>query len=343
MIRWTNRHKLFAHLARMDGWRRGKCPAPVTVEYDLSNRCPVHCEWCAFAALRTNRPETAETATCGDLADPDVVMRALGEMADAGVRGVVWSGGGDPLMHPQWTEIVGYAGSVGFQQGMYTSGVMLTPFTADRLAEALIWVVVSLDALTADHYATAKGSNTTCFTAACRTIRRMADKTTVGVSFLLHAGTWRQAPAMRDLARFLGATYSVFRPMILPDSPPADREWITDALPLLRELAQEADVEVDPDRFVAYRDWVGRDYLACYGIRFTTVVTPDGRVWVCCQRRGLADSCLGDLTTESFMGIWARHPGRWTDFSQCRPMCHCDGLNHVLDAVYATHPHEAFV
>ena len=67
-----------------------------------------------------------------------------------------------------------------------------------------------------------------------------------------------------------------------------DRSWVTEALPALWELHAEADVEIDPDRFVEYRDWTGRDYHVCHGIKLVTQITPDGKVWVCPKRkRGL--------------------------------------------------------
>ncbi len=355
--------KVFAHLERLQAWQRGDRPAPITLEWDLSNRCTLGCDHCHFAHTHVRGPWTGlervmpdAYANTGDLADPALVFRALDEAAAAGVQAVVWSGGGEPTTHPQWSSALVVAQSVGLQQGMYTLGGHLTQQSAQVLAALTSWVVVSLDAVDADTYAAEKHVSADRFEAACQGIRWLAEAgtTTVGVSFLIHAGNWKRVYAMRTLALDLGATYVTFRPRIdcAPDDSAADgldRDWITEALPVLEQVSifevvgSSSFVECDPSRFRAYRDWTGRSYTTCHAIKLNATITPDGRVWVCPQRRGMAESCLGDLRTESFSDLWARHPGQWTDFADCRVMCRLHGVNEQLAPVFAEYQHLAFV
>ncbi len=72
-------------------------------------------------------------------------------------------------------------------------------------------------------------------------------------------------------------------------------------------------------------------------------ITPNGRVWVCPQRRGIAGSCVGDLSRESFAMLWARHPGSWNDFSECRVMCRLHLVNEMVAPVFAQPAHAEFV
>lgn len=350
------RAKVLAHVDRLVDWRRGLTPAPVTVEWDLSNRCVLGCQACHFAHTHTRGPWVSQDRRlpmafdpCGDLADHVVVRRGLREMRAAGVQGIVWSGGGEPTTHPDWLSIVEYAASLGLQQGMYTLGGLLNEHTAAKLSSVASWVVVSLDCADATSYAAEKGVPADRFDRACEGVRSLANgSAVVGVSFLLHRGNWQHAVAMLTLARSLGASYATFRPAIQFDAAhPAvcldDTSWITDALPTLSALADEPDVEIDPGRFVAYRDWHGRDYDACKGIQLNATVTPDGRVWLCPQRRGYRDSSLGSLAQESFGTIWARHPGQWTDFAECRVMCRLHTVNEQIAALDVTRVHAAFV
>lgn len=349
--------KALAHLDRLVAWREGHKPPPVTVEWDLSNRCYLGCEACHFAhthvrgpwAAVAGRPLPMAYDQTGDLADTGLVKRGLAEMAEAGVQGLVWSGGGEPTTHPDWPEIVAHAARLGLQQGMYTAGGLLTAETGAVLSAAATWVVVSLDALDAEIYGREKRVTPALFDKACAGIRHLTGgRAVVGVSFLLHAGNFWQAPLMVHLARSLGADYTTFRPRIdtAPDAPgvaTTDRGWVTDALPVLRTVAAEADVECDPSRFVAYRDWTGHGYSQCHGIKLNATVTPDGRVWVCLQRRGVGGSEVGDLRVESFRDLWARHPGVWTDFTGCRMMCRLHLVNQVLAEVFVPRAHTAFV
>lgn len=347
--------KVFAHLDRLAAWNRGETPAPVTVEIDLTNVCSLGCQSCHFAHTHVAGPWAARPVPIpagydhtGKFASAALVRRALGEMAEAGVKGIVWSGGGEPTLHPRLTEIVAHAHALGLQQGMYTLGGHITPQTA-AWTKHLSWAVVSLDCADAESYAAEKGVPASRFQAACDGIQSLAlFCPVVGVSFLLHAGNWQRMADMVALARNLGATYTTFRPTIQfasdqPSQITGDRTWIAEALPSLQWWHTQPNVEVDPSRFEEYRDWASHGYAACKGPRLVTMVTPDGRVWVCPNRRGMAGSELGDLRRESFAEVWARHPRQWTVDSGCRAMCRLHLVNRTLETVHQPRAHEAFV
>lgn len=351
------RGKVFAHIDRLAAWRDGSKPAPVTIEWDLSARCPLGCQSCHFAYTHTRGPWTGKAralpmayAGVGDLADATLVQRVLSEAVDFGVKSVVWSGGGEPTTHPQWREIVQWAADLGYEQGMYTMAGLLNEKDARHLATSLTWVVVSLDAADAETYAREKNVPLQRFDAAVRGAQLLAQQAdaTVGISFLLHAGNWTRASEMLRLGTEIGADYVTFRPTIntspdLPGECTDDRAWITDAEELIEALAAEDNVEIDPERFYAYRDWRGHGYAECLGIRLATTITPDGRMWVCPNRRGFDGSCLGDLRTETFSQVWARHPSRWTNFASCRVMCRLHAVNETLAAIEQPRAHGAFI
>lgn len=359
-MRYVSPSKALSHADRLAAWKQGYRPGPVTLEWDLSNRCVLGCQDCHFAHTHTRGPWAARDRRlpmafdpCGDLADGAMVRRALREAKLSGVAGVVWTGGGEPTTHPEWQEIVAYAASQGLRQGIYTLGGLLTRESAAGLARAADWAVVSLDAADGETYAREKGVPAARFEAACDGVRhlaaaRAASSATVGVSFLLHGGNWHRADAMRLLARDLGADYATFRPAIrtAADRPAEcadDRSWVTEAMPTLEWLAADPFVEVDPSRFASYRDWAGRSYATCHGIKLNATITPDGRMWVCPQKRGVRDALVGDLSKESFAEAWVRHPKQWTDFSQCRVMCRLHLVNEQIEPVFREPRHGAFV
>jgi len=353
-------HKVFSHLDRLTAWRDGDTPAPVTVEWDLTNRCSLGCEGCHFAHTHTKGPWAGKALlpmayeNTGDVADLKLVTRGLAEAAEAGVKAVVWSGGGEPTLHPQWQEIVIYAAASGLRQGMYTLGGHLNSQSAKVLARYADWVVVSLDCADAETYAAEKRVSENRFAEACQGIELLASEheAVVGVSFLLHSKNFTRAQEMMNLARSLGATYSTFRPLIethvaYPSQTNRSlTEWIDfnrDWPDIVTQLESEPDVEISGSRFSNYAHWKGHGYKMCYGVRMATMVTPDGRMWICPQRRGINGSCLGDLRTDSFEAIWRRHPGHYAVDSGCRAMCRFHQMNQVLDDVFTPREHTAFV
>lgn len=353
---YINPNKWMAHLDRVAARQAGKTPAPVTVEWDLSNRCYLGCRDCHFAHTHVRGPWASQPRTLpmafdptGDLADAALVSSALGDMARLGVRGVIWSGGGEPTTHPAWPLVLQRGADVGLRQGMYTAGGLLDPVSAGVLATNVDWVVVSLDAPDSATYAAEKSTTPQKFFDACRGASLLSEtgRTAVGVSFLLHGENWMRAKEMHDLARGLGATYTTFRPAIRtsPANPSVcadDRAWVDEAWPLLAVLADEPDVECDPGRFVAYAEWAGHGYDTCYGVGLTTVITPDGRVWACPQRRGIG-APVGDLRGEPFEQLWSRWSGRVTVDKDCRVMCRLHLMNQELVGVFAERAHEEFL
>lgn len=287
----------------------------------------------------------------GDIADPAMVLRALGEAAAAGVQGIVWTGGGEPTLHPHFEAIVTEAARLGLKQGMYTHGGHIDAARGALIKRLFSWVVISLDRADAESYRAYKGGGPRGFEKACAGVKNLTaapGPCTVGASFLLDADTWQDAWRGLKLADSLGVDYTTFRPMIAfeqddPARTNADRGWVTQAEPVLRELARTPGVICDVDRFLEYRDWQGRAYQTCYGVRMNTTITPDGRVWLCVNRRGFPESSLGDLTKQSFGEIWSSHPGEWRDFRQCRVMCRLHLVNERLAAIETPMAHAEFV
>lgn len=350
------RGKAFAHLDRLASWQAGSRPAPVTVEWDLTNVCSLGCQSCHFAHTHVGGPWSTkfrvkpdQYSDTGRMADPEIVEHGLSEMAAVGVRAIVWSGGGEPTLHPAFPAIIQAATRLGLEQGLYTLGGHVTQAMAERIGPCLSWAVVSLDACTAETYAAEKAVMPARFADACEGIKRLsATCPVVGVSFLLHADNWQDAPSMLALARTLGVTYATFRPTVetrmdQPGQVSGSRSWIAEALPSLWELAAESDVEIDPDRFAEYGAWTSHGYAACHGVKLLTQVTPDGRVWICPNRRGMPNSELGDLRRESFSAIWARHPGHFAVDGGCRVMCRLHLVNETIVPVFHQRAHEAFI
>ena len=346
--------KLMQHIDRLVQIRQGARPAPVNVEIDLSNRCSLGCEWCHFAYTHTRGPlkgkraKPAGAVPGGDLMDTGLALRIVDELAQAGVRSIVWTGGGEPTLHPDFDLIVSHAAAIGVEQGIYTNGTLISDERAELLKESMAWVYVSLDAADRETYKKLKGVDR--FEAALAGVDRLVaapGEAVIGLGFLVCRENADQIGGARYLANAHGADYVQYRPTILFDGGDQSRkaddtDWLDEALEELARFAQQPDVEVDLDRFRMYRDWDGHPYPTCFWTQLQSVVTPNGKVWRCVNKREHAAAELGDLSVESFAEIWSRSSAAQVD-GDCRVMCRGHLPNLALNEIMADRPHEAFI
>lgn len=345
--------KLYAHLPRLAMLQEGGMPAPINVEIDLSNRCSLGCEWCHFAHTHTRgplagkSPKPAGAVSGGDLMLPGLAYSIVDQLAEVGVASVTWTGGGEPTLHPHFADIVAYADGK-FEQAIYThGGHIIEKDLAGLLKRSMTFVYVSLDAVDPESYKRDKRVDR--FYDVCRGIGALAaaeGPATVGVGYLVTEQNWWAAGAAASLAVDLGADYVQLRPTIsytqdAPGVPAEDTSWMTDALPYLESLACPF-VEVDLDRFRGYRDWTGHGYETCWWSALQTVITPNGKVWTCVNKREHPAAELGDLSVESFADVWVRRPVARVDGS-CRVSCRGHLANLELDRIFASQQHAAFV
>lgn len=348
--------KLFWHLDKIHQVRTtGTTTAPVNVEIDLSNRCSHGCSFCHFAYTHTrgplagkvDRPDGAISG--GDLMDYTLAQRVIAGAAQMGVKSVTFTGGGEPTLHPQFDSIIADTAAWGLEIGLYTHGGHIDERRAAILKRDCTWVYVSLDECDAESFHAIKGIYR--FDAVIEGIQRLVKapgQATIGVGFLLHRRNYYRVGEMVALGKRLGVDYVQFRPTVhyrqdAPNELAEDTGWISDALVYLSEYADEPGVIVDRERFRMYRDWQGHGYKTCHWAAFQTVITPNGRVWRCLNKREHADALLGDLTVETFADIWQRAGGACAVDGTCRVMCRGQVANLTLDSLMAEPAHSNFI
>ena len=144
--------KIWHHADRLRALAAGQDIAPVTVEVDPVAFCNHYCFWCVDPS---HRPVTASRT---------FLWRLLDELAGFtvngfGVKGIVFKGGGEPTLHPDFPELVHQARTLGFEVGVVTNGSrLLEPGLAEALAQWASYVRVSIDGPTAETHRRIHGS-----------------------------------------------------------------------------------------------------------------------------------------------------------------------------------------
>lgn len=328
--------KLLYHADRIAAIDAGQTPPPVNVEIDLSNRCNLGCKGCHMALTHSkghhaNKILPEGHVHTGDLMLSGLALNIIGQLKDYGVRSITWTGGGEPLIHPEAVDIFA---ACQLDQGLYTNGTMIDPLKAAVLKASMQWVYVSLDRHTRESYRAYKQSdNFNRAVAGIQYLVRASGRATVGVGFLLDADNWQDVYEMYRFGANLGADYVQFRPLVVPG---ADTLWVDAFLNYFDPAGLDKCI-VDLHRFKMYGDWRGHEYPMCYWAQMQSVITPDGKVWPCVNRRGFLGNMLGNLNTETFADIWARS-GAWVIDGKCRMLCRGHIPNQQLDRILGPKP-----
>ncbi len=116
---------------------RAESRAPVIV-WNVCRHCNMTCPHCYAAA--TDKPSRRRLTT-------DQALALLHELADCGVKVLIFSGG-EPLLREDLFELIEFANKLGMSTHLSTNGVLIDPDTARRLKDTGIgYVGVSIDGL----------------------------------------------------------------------------------------------------------------------------------------------------------------------------------------------------
>lgn len=329
-------NKILKHLDRVNDWETGGNPPPITVELDMANVCNHSCPQCAAQHIKSRDKSLLSRA---------IAERTIHELAEFGVRGLIFTGGGEPLCHKNTSDMVILSKLLGLDVGFITNGQLLNEKIIRVLLENCVWVRVSLDAATAETFSCVHGTSAESFAEVVDNIRNLTrikkmlgSKTTVGVGFLTDHETVAEMEPAAELCRDLQVDYLQYRPMQIHSNGKYEYRW-TD----IDDRIQHCFEYSNPTYKVLYSkhkydmmkaENYGRYYKKCYGHQFATVISATGKMYICCHLRGQDKYEIGDLSRQSFQEIWnsARRKDVYENinFKDCMPLCRDNTFNQIL-------------
>lgn len=328
--------KIYQHMDRVQEWLDTGHSRPVTMELDLTNLCNQKCPHC-FGYY----PERDQARM--HLEQAQGIIRQIQEL---GVRGLTFTGGGDPLVSPICIPCVEYAKEVGLDVGFITNAQALKEEWAGILLKNCQWLRVSVDAATPKIFRLTHGMDEKSFRKVLDHVRllvrlkkEMSSACTLGIGFLTSNQTAEDIYPFAVLGKELGVDYAQYRPLLRRHGEP-EIDYSDGAI--LAEMRRASGLSGEGYRVVhsehkyelIQRGKLERDYKKCHGQHFAAVVSADKKMYVCCHMRGVEKYCIGDLSKESLDQIWFSEKRQKiadsVDFRDCPPLCRCDSFNSIL-------------
>ncbi len=348
-------NKVLYHPEKIKEWMdSGDTTAPVTVKIDLTNVCNHDCPGCIDAELIAN--DNNELSL-------EVLKELLLDMKKIGVKGINYTGGGEPTVHRNFSEVIEFTHKLGFEIGLITNGSLFhkKKISMEKLLKMFTWIRVSLDAYDHDTHVRTHGSKSTFH----KTVQNMKDlvkirkdqslDVTLGAGYITnqYEDMDRQVWRFVELCKSLGLDYAQLRPsfgfLFDYDAITAD-EWKNIFAELKKYENESFKLVVDEGKFEKiFTKQTGRCYTSCHAQSFkSTSITATGHVYICCSLSGKNEGYIGNIKTEKFSDIWSSKVRSKLldnlDVNKCPRLCVGDNLNEFLENIKINEPkHKNFL
>lgn len=345
-------HKLMYHPDRVaqwqavgDEWEKAKSVYPLYVEIAPAGACNHRCTFCAvdYIGYKTRTLERNR------------LIRRVTEMAERGVRSIMYAGEGEPLLHKHIGEIIVETQKVGIDVALTTNAVALNEKVVHEALGSLTWIKVSVNAGTRETYSKVHQTKADDFDRVFRNLAKAVEvkqanryQCAIGVQMVLLPENEHESVALASRAKDIGADYLVIKPysqhlMSMETMQKGYKDYDYSRLfPMERELSA---LETDRFRVIFRRRTMeklldpDRHYSVCQATPFFwAYVMANGEVYGCSAYLEDSRFCYGNLNEQSFAEIWEgearkrsfEHVRHELNISECRQNCRMDEVNRYL-------------
>jgi len=323
--------KILHHLPKVVAWLNDRNPFVITIELDATNICNHKCPGCCGFAV----PDKESLSI--------VEMKSvISEVQMLGGKGIIFTGGGEPLCNVDTVEAIKYADLCGLDVGLITNGGLLHKSDMNTLLDCCKWIRISLDAGSERMHKRTHGSSD--FKRILMSVDKLTGiknddnyKCTIGTAYLTGLGT----DALEDMMNFvntsisLGVDYAQFRPFLSYGKQDLHKFKPIDFEPLIGKSNNTTSIITSEYKYnLIFSENIEKRYKVCYGQQFATVVCANGDVTICCHTRGNKNMTIGSIKDNGLNHIWNSKKRREVvnsiDLDRCPDLCRCDPFNEIL-------------
>lgn len=351
--------KIFHFAEKLADLQAGRLSAPVHVRLKPTNRCNHRCSYCCY---RNEALYLSERMNERDEVPREKLHEIVEDLVAMGVRAVTFTGGGEPLCHPNIVEAVEGLCNGGVKVAMLTNGSLLTGEPADVLGERATWVRISMDAANSADYARVRGVSQNEFDKVCTNIRSFANSKgagcVLGVNYIVTRENAGQTLEFLKHMRGLGVDHVKVSGVVVSTEPEQNAEYLKPFYESVKEQIARGASELAGDSFGVVdkfhlpdsaQEGFERGYTRCPFAQCLTVIAADQNVYTCQDKAYTTSGLLGSIAGRRFKDLWASDELRrkllaLNPSTDCRHHCVAHGKNlSLLDFLDADEEHLDFV
>lgn len=337
--------KLAFHKEKLKDLKEGKHTPPITIRFKPINKCNHKCFYCSYA------PDweylLSETIKEEDMMPWEKIEETIDSFKELGVKAITWTGGGEPLLHPQADKFLQKTLECGLDLAIITNGQLLTGKRAEILSKAS-WVRVSTESINEDIFHEIRKIPKKMFHALQDNLRKFAKmkdpSCEFGINFVITKINWHTVYDAAKYFKEMGFNHIKFSPLFTPRGFEKYHEEFKEKV---IEQLNRAMVEVADDKFHIYTTYENdfklsgvtkRDYDRCFMIECLVVVGADSNVYTCQDKAYSDGGRLGTIKDKTFKELWydSGFIERIKNFNprkSCNHHCAKDGRNITIGEI----------
>lgn len=344
-------HKLIYHPQAVTEWLQTGDVWPIEIEISPSGACNHRCVFCAVDYVGYQP----------DFLKKDIILRDISFLAKKGLKSVICSGEGEPLLNKDLPGIVKGIKACGVDVAMSSNAVLLTEKIVQECLASFTWVRFSVASTESESYMAIHRGRPHDLGLVLRNIgyavkykREHRLSTTIGVQCLLIRDNLSQVVEQARILRELGVDYFTVKPY--SQHLHSQNHMSVDYNDLQTLENELKDCETD-DFKVYYRANAiqkmhkMKPYRECLGLPFMTHIDAKGNVWPCIAHLGVEEMSYGNIYEHTFEEIWrseqrkkVMHRINGADINTiCREACRLDEINKYLDELKHPGMHVNFI
>lgn len=301
--------KIFHYPEKLSSLLKKRVTAPLYIRIKPTNRCNNQCFYCVyesgFSKIHSSMKRTDEIPI-------EKIREMLDDFKEMGVKAITFSGGGEPLIHPNISEILEKTLQKKIRLSIITNGLSLEGKPAELLRNA-DWVRVSLDYHTPELFAKIRQKPADLFYKVKRNISDFAKNKNpdcdLGINCVVHKLNYRY---LKEIARFckrLGVNNLRFAPLWKNNFEEYHAPFKDEAIKQINEAKKLQDKKISIGStyeryFERNTGRNNRGYSRCFYMEIVPVIAADQCVYTCHNSAYEPYAKIGSIKKQSFKKMW---------------------------------------
>lgn len=327
---------------------------PLHLRIKPTNACNHSCSYCAY---RVDDLQLGQDMQVRDQIPWEKMQEIIEDISTMGVKGVTFSGGGEPFVYPHLLKTVQLLTAAGIKFAALTNGGRLEGEISEYFARHATWIRVSMDGWDDQsyvHFRRARNGEYTRITQNMRSFLAFKGPCLLGVSLIV---SHDNAPHVYDFVSAmhdLGVKSIKVSPCIVSNNGVENNEYHKPVFENVKDQVRRAIETLageDFEIFDAYHELeekFTKKYTWCPYLQVLAVIGADQNVYPCQDKAyNLKDGLLGSLKNQRFRDFWYSDKAVFYKINPsvvCNHHCVANGKNQMLHEFLSLDPeHIGFV